>query len=138
MRTKTSQGVDGISTKLLKFIQDTVAKPLAVIINQTLKSGIFPEKLKIAKVTPIYKKGNEHLFTNYRPISILPAFSKVFEKVRFNQLYEYFSKHKLFYNSQYGFRKHHSTELASIELIDKVLQEMAKGNLPMCIFLDLS
>ena len=54
----------------MKIIQDTVAKPLAIIINQTLKSGIFPDKLKIAKVTPIYKKDNEQLVTNYRPMSI--------------------------------------------------------------------
>ena len=138
LRTKSSYGVDGISTKLLKFIKDCVAKPLTTIINQTLRTGIFPTKLKIAKVTPIYKKDDENLFINYRPISILPAFSKVFEKVIFNQLYDYFDTYKLFYNSQYGFRKNHSTELATIELVDKVTHEMDIGNLPMCIFLDLS
>ena len=138
LKTKTSTGVDGISTKLLKFIKESVVNPLAIIINQTLNTGIFPSKLKIAKVTPIYKKDNEHFFTNYRPISILPAFSKVFEKVIYNQLYDYFLRFRLFYNSQYGFRKHHSTELATIELVDKIIREMDKGKLPICIFLDLS
>ncbi len=70
-----------------------------------LNTGIFPDKLKIAKVTPVYKKDDETLFTNYRPISMLPSISKVFEKVIFKQLYEYFQSKNLFYSAQYGFRK---------------------------------
>ena len=138
LKSKNSCSIDGLSTKILKFIKNTLAKALVIIVNQSLKTGIFPEKLKIAKVVPIYKKGDDTSFTNYRPISILPAISKVFEKIIFNQLYDYFQRHKLFYNSQYGFRTDHSTELATVELIDKVMLEMDQGKLPLCIFLDLS
>ncbi len=91
-----------------------------------LTTGIFPDKLKIAKVIPLHKKDEETLFTNYRPISLLPAISKIFEKVIFKQLYNFFLEKKLFYNAQYGFRTEHSTELAVLELIDRAVVEMDK------------
>ena len=75
---------------------------------------------------------------NYRPISLLPVLSKVFEKCVFNQLYAYFQNYKLFYSSQYGFIKLHSTELACLELVDRILQERDRGELPIIIFIDLS
>ncbi len=76
-----------------------------------LNTGIFPDKLKIAKICPIHKKDDDTLFTNYRPISLLPAISKIFEKVILKQLYEFFQANTLFHNSQYGFRTGHSTDL---------------------------
>ncbi len=135
---KTSLGFDGISTKLVKTIKDALIKPITIIINQMLNTGIFPEKLKIAKITPIHKKDDDCLFTNYRPISLLPAISKIFEKVIFKQLYEFFQKNKLFYYSQYGFRTEHSTEFAALEVIDRILVEMDKNDIPINIYLDLS
>ncbi len=135
---KTSFGFDGLSTKLIKEIKDCLVKPLTLIINQMLNTGIFPDKLKIAKIAPAHKKDDETLFTNYRPISLLPAISKIFEKVIFKQLYDFFQLNKLFYNSQYGFRTEHSTEYAALELIDRVLVEMDKNDMPINIFLDLS
>jgi hypothetical protein len=135
---KTSCGFDGISTKLVKTIKIALLGPITLIINQMLHNGIFPDKLKIAKIIPIYKKDDETLFTNYRPISLLPAISKIFEKVIFNQLYQYFQEKKMFYTSQYGFRTEHSTEFASLELVDRVLVDMDKMKTPINIFLDLS
>ncbi len=135
---KSSSGFDGISTKLLKTVKDPILNPITVIINQMLSTGIFPDKLKIAKVTPIFKKDDETLFTNYRPISILPALSKIFEKVIFRQIYNYFQEKNLFYNAQYGFREGHSVELAALELVDRITIEMDKMNTPVSIFLDLS
>ena len=99
LRTKNSYGHDGISMKLLKFLLPAVIKPLTIVINQSLATGIFPEKLKIAKVMPFYKKDDIILMDNYRPVSLLPSISKVFEKVVFTQLYEYFDKHNLFFSS---------------------------------------
>ena len=86
LRTKTSTGIDGISVKLLKSLAPVLTNPLTLIINQSLTMGIFPSKLKIAKVLPLFKKNDPHIMDNYRPISLLTSISKVFEKVVFNQL----------------------------------------------------
>ena len=86
---KNSCGVDDISFKLLQRISIITAAPLAHIINQSLCTWIFPDRLKIARVMPLYKKDDPHLVDNYRPISVLPAISKVFERVVFSQLHDY-------------------------------------------------
>ena len=135
---KSSTGFDDLSTKLVKNAKLILLKPITLIINQMINTGVFPDKLKIAKINPIYKKDDETLFTNYRPISLLPAISKIFEKVLFQQIYEYFQEKKLFYSSQYGFRTGHSTELAAMELIDIVITHMDKKDTPIGIFIDLT
>ena len=91
---KKSAGHDLISTNLLKEISPLIAEPLSLIINQSLSTGIFPSKLKIAKVIPLHKKNEKDLLDNYRPISLLPSISKVFERIVYNQLYrmEFYSK----------------------------------------------
>ena len=99
---------------------------------------MFPDKLKIAKVVPLYKKDDKTLITNYRPVSIPPTISKVIEKIMFRQIYEYFTINNLFYKSQYGFRQKHSTEFAAYELLDRVICDLDKGETPFCVFLDLS
>ncbi|KAI0226336.1 hypothetical protein LSAT2_023070, partial [Lamellibrachia satsuma] len=76
-----SYGCDGISSKLLKLIEPDIVKPLTLLINQVLTTGQFPDKLKVAKVIPIFKKNYLTLFTNYRPISLLPIISKVLERI---------------------------------------------------------
>ena len=138
LKPKKSSGHDELSIALLKNISHNISAPLTQIINQSLTTGIFPAELKIAIVTPIIKKGDKQLFENYRPISLIPALSKVFEKVVYNQLSEYLDKKKLLYESQYGFRKLHSTELACLEFIDKTLADLDKGNLPLSVSIDLS
>ena len=105
MHPKSSSGNDGISTILLKTIKHEICKPVTTILNQSLSTGIFPDKLKVAKVIPLFKKGDNTIFDNYRPISILPAISKLFERVIFDQLHEYFHNRELYYSSQYGFRE---------------------------------
>ena len=118
--SKNSSGIDDISPNLLKSIKHEISKPITLIINQCFQKGIFPAKLKIAKVVPIYKCNVETALNNYRPISVLPSLSKVFERGVFNQIHEYFNLHNLYYGNQYGFRKGHSTELAILEVIYRV------------------
>ena len=108
------------------------------MINQSLCTGIFPDRLKIAKVIPLYKKDDPRIIDNYRPISLLPVLSKVFERAAFNQLYDYMQRNKLLYAYQYGFRKLHSTELASVELVDRIRHDIDNGKIPLSVFLDLS
>ena len=74
------------------------------IFNKSINTGIFPEALKIAQITPIFKTGDESLLTNYRPISVLPVFSKILERIMYNRIYNYLTKHQLLYNKQFGFQ----------------------------------
>ena len=98
--TKKSAGPDGISSIILKGISDEISPVLTIAINQSLKSGVFPTSLKIAKVIPIYKnKGEPNEFGNYRPISLLNVISKIFERVVYDQVYDYFIKNHLFYTT---------------------------------------
>ena len=138
IKQKLSCGHDGISSRLLKASTNVICKPLTLIINQTLISGIFPDTLKIAKIIPLFKKGDRTLLENHRPISILPAISNKFERIMFNQIHSHFSTHNLFYSGQYGFRVNHSTQLAARELIDRITQYLDQGNMPITIFMDLS
>ena len=112
--------------------------PISIAFNQTIHTGICPDRLKIANVIRVFKKGNNSFFENYRPISLLPSISKIFENIFCNQLYDYFHTNNLFYNNQYGFRKMHSTEHASLELIDRIQQQLDTKADPFAIFLDLS
>ena len=102
-----------------------------------LNTGIFPDKLIIAKVSPIFKKDDPTLFKNYKPISLLPTITKVIEKTIFTQLSSYFNDTKLLFNNQYGFRPKHSTECAALELVDRIVTQMDKNVVPINIFLDL-
>ena len=111
---------------------------LTPIINQSLVSGIFPVKLKIAKIVPIFKKGDSHFLENYRPVSLLSSVSKVFEKAVYDQLTLYFNEHDYFNHSQYGFRAGHSTEYANIELVDRISYAVDQGQIPLTLYLDLS
>ena len=116
--------------------QHVILKSLTLLINQVLYSGVFPDKLKIAKVIPIFKKDDPSLFENYRPISLLPTISKVLEKQIFIQLYSHFNEKKFLNDNQYGFRAKYSTEYAAIELIDRIVTKMDKNDIPINVFLD--
>ena len=134
MKMSQSKRHDGISSELIKLINSGIPSSITVIINQSLTSGIFSDKLKIAKVTHIFKK---QLICNYRPISVLPVISKVFETVLQEQLTEYFITNNLFSSQQYGFRKNSSTELAALELIDRLLNRMNNHKITTNFYIDL-
>ena len=138
LKPKSSSGVDELSNNVIKHIQEIIAEPLTIIINQMLNTGLFPDSLKNSKVIPLYKKDNEKLFSNYRPISLLPSISEIFEKVILKKMSDYFENNDLIFQNQCGFRKHHSTEFASPHLTDYLNFKMDKMSTPLSIFLDLS
>ena len=138
LKPKSSTGVDNISNKLLKSAKTFIVAPLTIIINQMFQVGKFPDLLKISKVLPIYKKDDDSLFSNYRPISLLPSVSKIFERATMIQLTEYLEDNKLIHSNQYGFRKFHSTEYAALHLVDYLNYEMDSRRTPVTIHLDLS
>ena len=138
LENKNSSGHDGISNKLLKLLKIELSKSLTLIINQMITTGIFPDSFKISKITPLFKKGDVSMLSNYRPISLLPTISKIFERILYNQLYDYFNSNNLLAEEQYGFRTNHSTEYAAVKLVDNVSKEMELGNTPTALYIDLS
>ena len=127
-----------MSNNLLKFSKNVLVKPLTLLVNQTLKSGYFPSLLKKSRVKPLFKSGDISQFSNYRPITLWPSISKVFENRIFNQLFDYFTLNNLFCVQQYGFRAGHSTELAALRFIDQLVKQMDNRFVPISIFIDLS
>ena len=136
--SKKSAGHDGITAKFLKLSHSCVIAPLADIFNASIKTGIYPDELKIAKCIPLYKKGKKDDPSNYRPISILCSINKIFEKLLYQRLYKYFSKFKILYEYQYGFRKNHSTTQALIEITDYLKTTIDDKKYICGIFLDLT
>ena len=100
--------------------------------------GIVPDRIKIAKVIPVYKKGDPEASDNYRPVSVLSGFSKIFERIVYNRIYNFINKHNILYNGQYGFRLGHSTELALTDVLDRLCEAMDKKMISVGVFLDLS
>ena len=111
--------------------------PLTLVTNQMLHTYIYPYAFKIAKVIPIFKKGDPILLTNYRLISLLPTLSKIFDRVIFTQLYSFFILHNILCEQQYGFRAGHSTELPATNLIDHTYEQMDQQKTHVHIY-DLS
>ena len=140
MKPKTSQGHDNISTKLLKETIDLILIPLTHIINQSFTSGIVPGNMKIAKIIPIFKSGNQEIMNNYRPISLLPAFSKLLEKLVYKKLTSFLESYKILYKHQYGFRKKHSTIHPILHLLKYIAENNDKPtkDLTLAVFIDLS
>ena len=92
----------------------------------------------LSKIVPLFKKGESSLLTNYRPISLLPTISKIFERMIHEQMYTYLNSNYLLAEQQYGFRKLHSTEYAAVNLIDHVAKQMESGHIPCNLYIDLS
>ena len=105
MQGKASTTEDDISGKVIKKVREVISAPLAEIINASLKTGVVPKALKSARICPIFKSGDNEMYTNYRPISLLPAISKILEKIVEKQLRDYLDKNRILYKRQYGFRK---------------------------------
>ena len=138
LKSKYSYGYDKISNNLIKHASNSLIKPLTLLVNQVLHTGIFPRQLKLSRVKPINKSGEQSHFCSYRPISLLPSMFTVFEYVIFDQLMTFLTDNKLFCMEQFGFRPGHSTELAALRLVDHLITEMDNSNIPTNIYIDLS
>ena len=138
LKVGKAPGVDGIPMQLIKGSFQFISEPLMRIINLSLENGIFPDKLKTAKVIPIYKADDPELFNNYRPISILSNFSKIFERVMYNRLIEFIEKFEILYCYQFGFRKNNSTNFALIHLTNKIATAIDQNKITAGVFVDLS
>ena len=120
-------GNDNIGNFIIKRVANEIAKPLTMLFNLSITTGIVPEKLKIAKVIPIYKKDDAEKFSNYRPVSLLPCFSKILERLVFNRCVEYIDAHEILNDKQFGFRPNHSTYMAIMQLADNITSAVERN-----------
>ena len=132
-----SLGPNSIPIYILKIFNNFFSEKLCDITNLIFETGIFPDLCKIAKVIPIYKKSNPLLCENYRPISLLPIFSKIFEKIIYKRMYNFIEMNKLIYTRQFGFRSKHSTTHALISTIENIKSLIDSGNIVGGVFIDL-
>ena len=131
-------GLDKIPAKILKLSADIIEPSLTFIFNVSLATGIYIDEWKQARVTPIFKSEDERQCENYRPISILPVVSKVFEREIFRHLYSsYLTENSLLSKFQSGFRPKHSTATALIQMCDEWLENMDNGKLNGVVFLEI-
>ena len=129
---------DNIPMSIIKESIQIIAEPLAHIMNLSISNGIVRDQMKIARVVPLFKADDQSLFTNYRPVSVLPSFSKFLERTIYNRLLDYLANLHIICGNQFGFRKNHSTTLSLINLHDKISSALDNSELEVGIFLDLS
>ena len=137
LETKKSTGLDNLPSKMLKIAAGVVAPSLAFLFNQSISSGIVPAEWKLARVTPIFKKEKRQDVNNYRPISIIPAVAKVFERIIYDQFFKYLNDNDLLVNCQSGFRSLHSTLTSLIEASNSWSVNIDNGLINGVIFIDL-
>ena len=133
-----ASGPDEISPRVVKESIYCIVQPLCNIYNLSFTTGIVPNKLKIAKIVPLFKKKNPEYIENYRPVALISIFAKLLEKLMHNRLYDFLTIHNILIPVQFGFRKKYSTSLSVINFSDYILQELDKGNFCCGVFMDLS
>ena len=133
-----SAGHDNVGNYIIKKVGKEIVKPLTHIFNLSLSTGVVPDKLKIAKVIPIYKKADSAMFSNNRPVSLLSCFSKILERLIFDRCVNFINNQEILNDKQYNFRPKHSTYMAIAQLVDKITNAVEKNETTIGIFLDLS
>ena len=129
-------GLYSFPTLILRSAKHIISQPLFVLLKKSLEHGIYPTKLKVAEVIPIYKSDDPSDPSNYRPISLLSVFNRIFEKMMYYRLKSFLEKKNIFNDSQYGFREKRSTEHAILDIINQIENNM--DNKMSCgIFIDL-
>ena len=131
-------GHDEINAMSFNVVSSLITEPLTYVCNLSLAQGVFPDELKLANVLPLYKNDDPYAFSNYRPVSLSNVLSKVFEKVMYNRLIEFWETYKFFVNQQFGFRKLHSSFMALMMLMDKLITALENNEIVIGIFLDFS
>ena len=130
-------GPYSIPCNLLKLLSPYISSALVILINESFTTGIFPDKLKVAKVIALHKKGASDNLSNYRPISLLSIFSKIFEKIMYKRLYKFLEMNEILHPSQFGFRKNHSTSHTLISMTETIKKTIDNGHFGCGIFIDL-
>ena len=138
LNSKTSSAYDLVSNKTLKATKEVICPYLEVLFNKCLNEGVFPAAFKTAEVIPLYKGGDKMDLNNFRPISLLPAIGKLFEKLLAIRVIKFFNKHELFTSEQFGFRAKFATDFAIADIYDKLIYNLDNELSSCAIFLDLA
>ena len=129
---------DKLPPFVAKACMDEFIEPITHMVNESLKSAVFPSELKFARVVPIFKSGDPSLLTNYRPISFcVVLFFKKNEKIVYNLVFDFLGDSEILYDYQFGFRSKHSTQQALITLVDRVTKSLNRSNIVVLLFIDL-
>ena len=138
-KPKTSCDMSGLQQNIILSDIGLLAPVMAHLVNISMKTGIFPENGKIARVIPVYKnKGSKKAFGNYRPISLLPVFSKIIERLIYNKLFDFLVRYQILFESQHGFRSGRNTTHAILDFIQTIEEVIESGQYAIGVFLDLS
>ena len=129
---------DDISYNVISKCFGELCAPLKHIFDLSFENWIFPDSLKIAKVTLVYKSGDNSSLSNYRPISVLPCFSKMLERIMYRRLYSYLQENKILYSKQFGFQTGHSTDHAIIQLVEQIYENFEENKYTLGVFIDLA
>ena len=130
--------MDGLNKYSLKLVAEDLCCPLHHIIMLFLMQESFPDSWKYSKVIPLYKKEDELLPKNYRPVSILSPLSKILEKVIYKQIYGYLTRNKILHPNLHGYRQNRSTLTALLQMYEKWVDASNKGQVSGAVFIDLS
>ena len=138
LKSNKSLDSDGLHVNIIKAVYSLIKQSLMKIFDSSLSLGIFLDSMKIAKVTPVFKAGKKELVSNYRPISVLPCFSKILEKIMYNRLYRYLTENNLLFQKQFGLREGHSTNHAIVNLVSNIYNSFNENKFTLRVFIDLS
>lgn len=136
-RNSSSSDCFEINIRVLRGVADIVSPIFAVLFNRCVEEGVFPDILKVAKITPVFKKGAVTCTSNYRPIAIVPLIGKIFEYLIKDRLCQYFESKHLFNTAQFGFRAARSTGDAVGRLLGGIVEGFEKGNISSALLFDL-
>ncbi|XP_065664473.1 uncharacterized protein LOC136086128 [Hydra vulgaris] len=138
LKTNKAIGPDDVNGNIVIGSYDIIKNILFRVFTCSISQAVFPDKLKIARVTPIFKGGELTNLSHYRPISVLPVFSKILERILYNKIFKHLSENKILYNNQYGFKKNNSAEHAILQLTRNIGDSFETSQYTLGIFIDLS
>ena len=130
-------GWDGVSPRVVKGVARELSGSLSRLFNCCMREGHYPACFKVARVVPVFKGGDPTLFSNYRPVSVLPVLSQLFERVIQTRLVGFLERHRVIVLGQYGFRAGHSTAMAVLDMVERVRGAWGRGNAALGVFIDL-
>ena len=137
LKINKSLGPNGIPIKILHLIKSIISEPLSIIFNNSIITGKYIDKLKLALTIPIFKKGSRLLVSDYQPISLLSNLNKIMEKLIFKRIYEFLEKYNCLYDLQFGFRSKHSTVHALTSITESIRSALDDSKFVCGIFVDL-